>query len=142
MASTSSSAAAARAASQRRIEEEEMTDYSRTDLNTDWEFKIVRSITGAFRNPAALQKLQQEEAQAGWVMVEKFDEARVRFKRPMGARDNDSRLPQGVDPYRSYFGVRYTSFILLVVVIAVGAVGLVTFCAIIVPLLTIGQSMR
>ena len=110
-----------------------MTNYSNVDLTSDWEFKIVRSLTGAFRNPVELEKLRQEEAQAGWVMVEKFDEARVRFKRPMSARENDSRLPQGVDPYRSYYGVSYRSFVLWVVVIAIGAVGLIIFALLVSP---------
>ena len=64
MAAGASGAAAA--ARQRMLEEEEeMTAYSREDLASDWEFKIVRSATGAFRNPASVDTLRQEESQAG-----------------------------------------------------------------------------
>ena len=63
-------------------EEEEMTAYTQDDLTNDWEFKIVRSESAAFRKSEALNKLVEEEAQAGWVMLEKLDDRRVRFKRP------------------------------------------------------------
>jgi hypothetical protein len=134
MAYAPSSAAAAQAARRRRIEEEEMTHYSREDLANDWEFKIVRSLTAAFRNPAALEKLRQEEARAGWVMVEKFDDSRVRFKRPASARENDSRLPPGADPYRAYFGVGYLAFTSIIVLITLAAMGLIFGCLMLIPL--------
>jgi hypothetical protein len=85
-------------------EEEEMTKYSQSDLEGGWEFKIVRSTFGAFRKPHKLGKLIQEEAQAGWEMVEKFDEYRVRFKRRSSARMNDPALPPNYDPYRTQYG--------------------------------------
>ena len=85
-------------------EEEVMTQYSRDDLEKDWEFKIVRSTFGAFRNPRSLNSLLEDEALAGWEMVEKFDDNRVRFKRPRSARANDGMLPSNYDPYRTQFG--------------------------------------
>jgi len=92
---------------QRRIqreEEEDMTRYTRDELENDWEFKIVRSGSGAFRKPDVLETLIEEEALAGWEMVEKFDNSRVRFKRPKNARKRDSMLPDYVDPYRTQYG--------------------------------------
>jgi hypothetical protein len=88
-----------------RQEEEEMTRYNRSELEQDWEFKIVRSVTGAFKKPEVLQTLIQEEALAGWKMVEKFDDNRVRFKRPATAAKDDFKLPPGVDPYRTTYGI-------------------------------------
>jgi hypothetical protein len=85
-------------------EEEKMTNYSREELGGEWEFKIVRSTFGAFRKPQVLQALIEEEAQAGWEMVEKFDEYRVRFKRSTRARINDAMLPDYYDPYRTQYG--------------------------------------
>lgn len=81
-----------------------MTTYTTEDLRDDWEFKIVRSYFEAFRNPQKLQQVIAEEARAGWVLVEKFDNGRLRFKRPASARANDQLLPPEVDPYRSYYG--------------------------------------
>ncbi len=81
-----------------------MTQYTRDDLQSDWEFKIVRSSTAVFRKPEVLDKLIEEERQTGWVMLEKFDDSRVRFKRARAARSKDAFLPEGVDPYRAQYG--------------------------------------
>ena len=98
-------AAAAAAAEQQRLlqqEEEEMTPYSHVDLAQNWEFKIVRSAMGGFRKPAFLQRILDEEARAGWVLVEKFDNSRIRLKRTALARERDGKLD--FDPYRTDAG--------------------------------------
>lgn len=82
-----------------------MTPYSDKDLAEDYEFKIVRSATGAFKNREKVEQVIAEEATAGWVLVEKFDNERLRFKRPASARRKDAMLPPGIDPYRTNFGV-------------------------------------
>jgi hypothetical protein len=81
-----------------------MNEYARDGSPGDWEFKIVRSNSAAFRHPEVLKKLVEEEARAGWVMLEKFDGSRVRFKRPRSARARDTFLPDDVDPYRTQYG--------------------------------------
>jgi len=95
-------ATTAGAAAKRRqmllAEEEEMTQYTQDDLTNDWEFKIVRSESAAFRKSEALNKLVEEEARAGWVMLEKLDDRRVRFKRPRSARAKDAYLPEASIP--------------------------------------------
>jgi len=85
-------------------EEEEMTRYSVDELDSNWEFKIVRSEAGAFRKPEVFNVLLQEESIAGWELVEKLDNRRVRFKRPQDTRRRDATLPPGFDPYRSHYG--------------------------------------
>jgi hypothetical protein len=138
MAYGAGGAAAAAAAAQRRRqmlaeeEEEDMTQYTPGDLSNDWEFKIVRSATGAFRNPKALNKLIAEEAQAGWVMLEKFDDSRIRFKRPRSARVKDTYLPAGVDPYRTHYGASIAqpvviSLILGILLVLFLALGVLAF---------------
>ena len=79
-----------------------MTQYSAQDLE-GFEFKIVRSITGRFSNYDAVQKLCAEEARAGWEMVEKFDNDRIRFKRRIERRNQDKSLD--FDPYRTRVGI-------------------------------------
>ncbi len=86
------------------LEEEEMTAYKSDDLEKDWEFKIVRSSSTAFRKPEVFQNLLSEESIAGWEMVEKLDDQRVRFKRRREARRRDASLPPGLDPYRTQYG--------------------------------------
>ena len=109
-------AASAAAAAQRRAEEEEhMATYSTDDLQNDWEFKIVRGNQGAFRNPTALAKLVDEEKQAGWVLLEKFDNSRVRFKRQRSMQANDPQLiSQGIDPYRTQYGLFMTNNVTII----------------------------
>jgi hypothetical protein len=125
----SGAAAAAAAAARRRLleeqEEQEMATYGSDDLAGDWEFKIVRSNTTAFRNPATLARLLHEEAQAGWVMVEKFDNTRIRFKRQRKARLNDSQLPHGFDPYRVHYGMSPAAFAALLMIVIFGVMGAV-----------------
>ena len=78
------------------------TTYTSTDLQGDWEFKILQSSTLAFRKPAQVQKVREEEARAGWVLLEKIDDGHLRFKRPASARANDHQLP--FDAYRTNYG--------------------------------------
>jgi hypothetical protein len=95
-------AAAAAEAERQRQEEEEMTKNTDADLQGDWEFKIVRSNLAGFRKPGVLQQVCAEEASAGWTMVEKFDNQRIRFKRPVSTRSGDAALE--FDPYRTQYG--------------------------------------
>src|SRR5262245_21839900 len=105
-ASAGAAAAAAAAAEQRRRQEEEeeqqMTGYSPHALGGEWEFKILRSVNGAFRKPDLFRQALEEESHAGWTLVEKFDNARIRLKRPVSAKQNDASLQ--IDAYRTYFG--------------------------------------
>ena len=97
-------AAAAAAAEMQRQEEEEMTPYSPKDLDDGWEFKILRSNFAAFRNPEKLRAILEEEKRGGWILVEKFDDQRIRLKRPAGAKLAQSEFADGYDPYRTTAG--------------------------------------
>lgn len=109
---------AAHAAYQKRKEqkeEEEMTRYRRDELDNEWEFKIVRSVTGEFRRRETIEKLKAEEAAAGWVMVEKFDNSRIRLKRLLRAQRNDELLPYHIDPYRTTYGLSESGLALIII---------------------------
>lgn len=97
-------AQAAQEEQRKRKEEEIMTTYTTEDLEQNWEFKIVRAGSPAFRRPDAFQALLEEEALSGWEMVEKLDDQRVRFKRRRELRRKDATLPPGIDPYRTQYG--------------------------------------
>jgi hypothetical protein len=94
------------AARQRALEEEEeMTHYTQEDLDDEWEFKFVRSMKGDFRKTEVLKALLEEEAKYGWILLEKFDDRRIRLKRRRSTGDRDDRyISQGEDPYRTYYG--------------------------------------
>lgn len=69
-----------------------------------WEFKIVRANRDLFRDPALFQRLCDEEGEAGWILLEKLDDRRVRFKRPVALRDLIKPERLKFDPYRSHYG--------------------------------------
>ena len=125
--SAGAAAAAAGAAAQAaaRKEEEELTPYTPQDIAENWEFKILRSATGAFRNPERLRAILDEEGRAGWTLVEKFDNARVRLKRSARARAGDSALD--FDPYRTWVGTKQGVVVLLVLLGSFAFVGAIAF---------------
>jgi hypothetical protein len=120
-------AAAAAAAEQarRNEEEEQMTAYSREELEQDWEFKIIRSNFNSFKKTWVLKKLCEDEARAGWIMVEKFDNGRVRFKRSADAKKNDKLLSPDIDPYRTQYGMSNEAFVLFIISVCLGALVLI-----------------
>ena len=112
--SAGAAAAAAAAAQLKRDEEVMMTPYQPDDLANHWEFKILRSATGAFKDPAVLKTVLEEEGRAGWMLVEKFDNGRIRLKRPPGAQTDDATL--GFDAYRTVYGVTDAKLVILILV--------------------------
>src|SRR5450432_1884352 len=101
--SAGAAAAAAEAKRQQDYEEEEEVTPMNSDSSGAVEYKILRSVTNAFRDRARFQSALDEEAKAGWELVEKLDNARVRLRRSIGCRKNDSNLE--VDPYRIWVGM-------------------------------------
>lgn len=99
-----------------------MTPYNARDLAEDWEFKILRSATGAFKDRQAMQQYLAEEEQAGWVLVEKFDNSRIRLKRPATARRGDANL--SFDPYRINVGMTEVNLALCIAGSIIGAIAL------------------
>lgn len=83
-----------------------MTGYTPEDLAAGTEFKILRSATSAFKRPDFLKQVLEEEKQAGWTLVEKFDNSRIRLKRSASARTAGNSTT--LDPYRSYVGMSET----------------------------------
>lgn len=115
---TAAAAAAAEARRRMMEEEEQMTEYSNDELQNDWEFKIVRANSNVFGKQEEFQKLVNEEKQAGWILLEKLDDSRIRFKRRRGAQANDTQLlSRGIDPYRTHYGMSPGAFGALVVFI-------------------------
>ncbi len=128
----SAAAAAAAAARRRREHEEEEVALMNTDPSGAVEYKIIRSATGAFKDPAKFRAALDEEARAGWELVEKLDDSRARLRRSTECRKRDADL--GRDPYRTQVGMSETALalwiivtVLLGVVLLIGAVvGMVT----------------
>jgi hypothetical protein len=115
-------AAAAAARQQRDQEEEEEVTPFNTDPSGAVEYKIIRSATGAFKNPAKFRAALEEEARAGWELVEKLDDSRVRLRRSVIWRQKDGELSQ--DPYRIKVGLSEAGLVLWVVLGTLGGMAL------------------
>jgi len=109
------------------LEEEKMTRYSSEELENDWEFKIVRSNTAAFRKTDVLRSVIEEESLSGWQLLEKLDNSRLRFKRLVSARRRDAMLPQGINPYRTNLGSGASTTMIGVLVSGLLVLGLIIF---------------
>jgi hypothetical protein len=83
-----------------------------------WEYKIVRASSDLFRDPKVLQRLRDEEADSGWILLEKLDDRRIRFKRPLATAQIQNAEYLEIDPYRSHYGSSAPSLSWLV---AIGA---------------------
>jgi len=126
-AATGSNAASAAAVRKLKDEEKIMTPYEKDDLE-GWEFKIIKSFTGRFNDNEYVQRLRREEARAGWEMLEKFDDYRIRFKRKTDNRPNDRFLK--FDPYRTNVGFGINQILAVILGVAVLSVGLAIIMAI------------
>jgi len=114
-------------------EEEEVTPLS-ADQTAGFEYKIMRSTFGSFKELAKLRAMLEEEARAGWEMFEKLDDGRVRLRRSVACRQRDADL--GQDPYRtSYRGAGGGKALLWLVV------GIVGFCAVITVGIIVGTAL-
>jgi len=104
---------AAQAAARQQREEEAMAQYTADDLAGGWEFKFLRSACSEFKKPEKLREYLDEEAKAGWMLLEKFDGSRLRLKRPVSARAKDGAL--GFDAYRTSVGTSEGKLALMIV---------------------------
>ena len=106
--------AAAAAARQQQDHEEEEVNPVEPDGPVAYEYKILRSATGAFKTPARRKAVLDEEARAGWELYEVLDHSRLRLRRPVSWRARDGELEQ--DPYRTRVGAGEGRIVLLIVV--------------------------
>jgi hypothetical protein len=78
----------AREREQARLDEEVlMTSYRPDETASNWQFKIVK---GTFKTAPQVEAVRKEQAEHGWILVEIFDQNRIRFKRLVSEADNDA----------------------------------------------------
>ena len=92
-----------------------------------WEFKIVRANRDLFRDPSVLQKLCQEEAVSGWIMLEKLDDRRIRFKRLIALRNVLDTEHLSFDPYRCHYGSSWSPLTWLLAIAGLLAIALPSY---------------
>ena len=67
------------------------------------EYKIMQAQTPLFADTQKMQEILMEEAKAGWDLLEKEDNYRIKLQRSIDNRSNDGNLL--IDPYRTTVGV-------------------------------------
>jgi hypothetical protein len=67
------------------------------------EYKTVQAQTPLFADTKKMQEVLEIEAKAGWDLLEKEDNYRIKLQRDISHRENDENL--GFDAYRSSVGV-------------------------------------
>ncbi len=106
------------AAVKEQQKQEEEIRYTEEAHSQDLEFKILRCMTGAFGKPEVMKIVIEEESQNGWILLEKFDEYRLRFYRKRGFLKKTSC---SIEPYRTVYGIsqwRFTALIIASTLIA------------------------
>ena len=67
------------------------------------EYKVIQAQTPLFSDTAKMHEVLEQEARAGWQLLEKEDNYRIKLQRNISHRDNDKNLD--FDAYRSTVGV-------------------------------------
>jgi hypothetical protein len=67
------------------------------------EYKVVQSNTPMFAETSKMKQVLDEEAVAGWRLLEKLDNYKIRLQRDISHRANDAGLAR--DAYRTSVGV-------------------------------------
>ncbi len=124
-------AAAANQQRKRQQEEESMTQSGEEELD-GWEFKILRAQTRKFKHPDFVRQVCEEEARAGWELLEKFDDYRMRFKRRVEHRAEDRH--RTTDPYRTQVGISGPMMELTIAGAVIAGMGLLALAAFLVHL--------
>ena len=69
----------------------------------DIEYKVMQAQTPLFSDTAKMHEVLEQEAKAGWQLLEKEDNYRIKLQRNVSNRENDKNLD--FDAYRSTVGV-------------------------------------
>ncbi len=67
------------------------------------EFKTMQAQTPLFADNKKMQEILAAEAKAGWDLLEKEDNYRIKLQRDISNRDGDKSLD--FDPYRTNVGI-------------------------------------
>jgi hypothetical protein len=124
---TTAATTGALAAHQKQLEQEEEETMNRylDDKLDSYEFKIIRSMNKDFAKPATMQLVIEEEKRAGWDLLEKLDDNRLRFIRQKRARSRDAMLlSEGIDPYRAHYGISEARLVMTILGVVFGVIAL------------------
>lgn len=67
------------------------------------EYKVVQASTPFFAKSQNIESIMLDEVKAGWRLLEKCDNYKLRLQRDISHRANDKNL--SIDPYRTQVGL-------------------------------------
>ncbi len=91
------------------------------------EYKVLQSQTPLFASTDKMQEVLAEEAKAGWRLLEKEDNFRLKLQRDISFRDNDANLD--IDAYRSTVGISPVVAYGLTAIATIAIVSLILYLA-------------
>jgi len=92
------------------------------------EYKVIQSQTPLFADTNKMQEVLSEEAKAGWRLLEKQDNYKIRLQREISHRANDASL--GFDAYRTSVGVSSVVTYGVTALLTIGIVSIILYLAI------------
>lgn len=92
------------------------------------EYKIIQSQTPLFASTAKMHEVMEQESKAGWRLLEKEDNYRLKLQRDIANRDNDKNLD--FDAYRSTVGVSSVVTYGATALMTIGVVSVILYFAI------------
>lgn len=91
------------------------------------EYKVIQSQTPLFADTTRMHEVLAQEEKAGWQLLEKEDNYKIRLQRNISFRANDKNLD--FDAYRSTVGVSPVVTYGMTAVITVAVVSLILYLA-------------
>ncbi len=91
------------------------------------EYKVIQAQTPLFADTNKMHKVLDEEAKAGWRLLEKEDNYKIRLQRDISHRANDKNLD--IDAYRSAVGVSSVVTYGGTAILAIGIVSVILYFA-------------
>ncbi|MCG8415425.1 MAG: hypothetical protein MI746_14500 [Pseudomonadales bacterium] len=91
------------------------------------EYKVIQAQTPLFSDTAKMHEVLEQEAKAGWRLLEKEDNYKIRLQRDVSNRENDKNLD--FDPYRSTVGVSSVITYGVTAVVTVAIVSVILYLA-------------
>jgi len=93
----------------------------------DLEYKVIHTQTPLFSDTARMHEILEQEARAGWQLLEKENNFRIKLHRNISHRENDKNLD--FDAYRTSVGVSPVLAYGTTAVFTVGIVALILYLA-------------
>ena len=91
------------------------------------EYKVVQAQTPLFSDTAKMHEILDQEARAGWQLLEKEDNYRIKLQRNISHRENDKNLD--FDAYRSNVGVSSVVTYGVTAVVTIAIVSVILYLA-------------